>query len=116
MSQLYIDTDPFFFRFFSHRDYRRILGRVLCAVQQVPVGSNFIRMISSCFSFFAPEGTDLGGRWFSSCEKRRSKREGKGLRLTPVAAPPAITRWTLLFQNKKKDQCDLESKPRFFGS
>ena len=38
MIQLY--TDPFFFRFFSHIDYPRTLGRVLCAIQQVPVGQS----------------------------------------------------------------------------
>ena len=36
--QLYLHTHPFFFRFFSHIDDHRILGRVLWAVQQVPVG------------------------------------------------------------------------------
>ena len=41
MIQLYIYTHPFFFRFFSHVDYHRILGRVPCAVQQVPIGQPF---------------------------------------------------------------------------
>ena len=31
----------FFFKFFSHIDYQRILGRVPCALQQVPVGQSF---------------------------------------------------------------------------
>ena len=35
MIQLY--THPLFFRFFSHTDYHRILGRVLCAIQQIPI-------------------------------------------------------------------------------
>ena len=39
--QLYIHTHPIHFRFFSHMDYYRILGRVLCAIQQVPVGQSF---------------------------------------------------------------------------
>ena len=30
-----------YFRFFFHTDYHRILGRVLCAIQQVPVGHSF---------------------------------------------------------------------------
>ena len=37
MIQLYTYTCPFFFRFFSHRGYHGILGRVPCAIQQVPV-------------------------------------------------------------------------------
>ena len=32
---------PFSFKFFSHIDYNRILDRVLCATQQVPVGRLF---------------------------------------------------------------------------
>ena len=35
--QVYTYTHPFSFRFFSHIDYHRIQGRVLCALQQVPV-------------------------------------------------------------------------------
>ena len=35
--QLYVYTCLFSFRFFSHIDYHRILGRVLCAIQQVPI-------------------------------------------------------------------------------
>ena len=31
---------PFFFRF-SHIDYHRILDRVPCAIQQVPIGKSF---------------------------------------------------------------------------
>jgi len=38
--QLYIYTYPFSFRFCSHIDHR-ILGRVLCALQQVPIGQSF---------------------------------------------------------------------------
>ena len=34
-------TYPFPFRFFSHIYYHRILGRVLCAIQQVPVDQSF---------------------------------------------------------------------------
>ena len=41
MIQWYIYTYPFYFRFFSHIGYHRILGRVLCAIQQVPVGQTF---------------------------------------------------------------------------
>ena len=36
--QLYMYTH---FRFFSHIDYPRKVGRVLCAVQQVPIGQLF---------------------------------------------------------------------------
>ena len=36
--QLYVYTHPFSFRCFSHIGYYRILGRVLCAMQQVPIG------------------------------------------------------------------------------
>ena len=39
--QLYMYTHLFSFRFFSHRDHHRILGRVPCALQQVPVGRSF---------------------------------------------------------------------------
>ena len=39
--QLYVYTHPFFFRFFSYMDHHRILGRVPCALQQVPVGRSF---------------------------------------------------------------------------
>ena len=35
--QLYTCTHPFFFRFFSHIDDHRTLGRVPCAQQQVPM-------------------------------------------------------------------------------
>ena len=41
--QLYIYTHPFFSRLFSHVDYCKILGRVPCAVQQVPIGQLFHR-------------------------------------------------------------------------
>ena len=41
MIQLYKYTHPFSFRFFSHIDYHRILGRILCAIQQIPVGQSF---------------------------------------------------------------------------
>ena len=34
-------TDPFSFRFYSHVDYHRILCRVPCATQQVPIGQSF---------------------------------------------------------------------------
>ena len=34
-------THLFSFRFFSHIDYHRILGSVLCALQQVPGGQSF---------------------------------------------------------------------------
>ena len=36
--QLYIYIYSFFFRFFSHIGYHRILSRVPCALQQVLVG------------------------------------------------------------------------------
>ena len=36
----YTHTHAFFFRFFSHLDYDRIVGRGLCAVQQVPTGQS----------------------------------------------------------------------------
>ena len=36
--QLYIYMYPFFFKFFSHLDYYRVLSRVPCAIQQVLVG------------------------------------------------------------------------------
>lgn len=36
--QLSMHTNPFFFRFFPHIDDHRILGRVPCALQQVPIG------------------------------------------------------------------------------
>ena len=35
--QLYVYVHPFFLRFFSHIDYHRILGRVPCAIEQVPI-------------------------------------------------------------------------------
>ena len=38
--QLYIYIYLFFFKFFSHLGYDRILNRVLCAVQQILVGSS----------------------------------------------------------------------------
>ena len=41
--QLYMYTHPCSFRFFSLIDYHRIWGRVLCAVQKVPVGQSFHR-------------------------------------------------------------------------
>ena len=41
--QLYTHTHPFSFRFFSHIGDHRVLGRVLCARQQVPVGQSFHR-------------------------------------------------------------------------
>ena len=41
MILLYMHTLPFFFTFFSHLDYHRILGRVSCAIQQVPIGEPF---------------------------------------------------------------------------
>ena len=34
-------THPFFFRFISHMYYYSIQGRVLCTIQQVPVGQSF---------------------------------------------------------------------------
>ena len=40
---LYNKVVPFFIRFFSHIDDHRTLGRVLCALQQVPVGQSFHR-------------------------------------------------------------------------
>ena len=39
--QLYTYTHPFSFKFFSHIYYHRISGRVLCAIQQVPIGQPF---------------------------------------------------------------------------
>ena len=41
MIQLDIYTHPFSFRFFSRIDYHRMLGRVPCAIQQVPIGQSF---------------------------------------------------------------------------
>ena len=41
MTYSYIHTYPFSLRFFSHVDYHRIPGRVLCATQQVPIGPLF---------------------------------------------------------------------------
>ena len=41
VNQLYMYTRPFSIRFFSHIDYHWILGRVLCAIQQVHVGQSF---------------------------------------------------------------------------
>ena len=39
--QLYMDTLPFSFRFFSHRDYHRILVEChIYAIQQVPIGQS----------------------------------------------------------------------------
>lgn len=38
-----MDTHPFFLRFFPHIEDHTILGRVPCAVQQVPIGSSFRR-------------------------------------------------------------------------
>ena len=38
---LYRYTHPFFFRFFFQVDDHRTLGRVLCAIQQVPIGQSF---------------------------------------------------------------------------
>ena len=34
-------THPFSFRFFAHIDDHGILGRALCATQQVPTGQSF---------------------------------------------------------------------------
>ena len=39
--QLYIHIYLFFFRFFSHIGYYRVVSRVLCAIQQVLVGYLF---------------------------------------------------------------------------
>ena len=39
--QSYIYTYPFSLRVFSHIDYHRILGGVLCAIHQVPIGQSF---------------------------------------------------------------------------
>ena len=36
VTQLHMDMHPFSFRFFSHIDGHRLLGRGLCAGQQVP--------------------------------------------------------------------------------
>ena len=38
----YIYTYPFSFRLFSQKDYHRILCRVLCAIQQVPLANHSI--------------------------------------------------------------------------
>ena len=38
--KLHMYTHPFSFRFFSHIDYHRILGRVLCAIEQVRTGQS----------------------------------------------------------------------------
>lgn len=35
-------THLFSFRFFFHIDYHKILGRVLCVIQLVPIGQSFI--------------------------------------------------------------------------
>ena len=40
LSYTFIYTHPFSFGFFSHIDYHRILSRVLCAIQQVPIGQS----------------------------------------------------------------------------
>ena len=42
MIQLSTYTHPFSCRLFPHIDYHRILGRVLCATQQVPLANHFI--------------------------------------------------------------------------
>ena len=39
--QLYMYTYPFSFRFFSHIDYHRILGRVPCVIRRVSIGQSF---------------------------------------------------------------------------
>ena len=44
--QLYMYTYPFFFRFFSHLGYYRILSRVLCVIQQVLV--DYLFYIQQC--------------------------------------------------------------------
>ena len=36
--QLHMYTHPFFVRFFSHKDYHRILSSMPCAIKQVPIG------------------------------------------------------------------------------
>ena len=48
--QIYMFTHPLFFRFFSHIDHHRILGRVPCAIQQVLVGQLKKKVKLSLFS------------------------------------------------------------------
>ena len=45
-----MDTHPFSFSFFSHKDYHKILGGLPHALQQVPVGQSF--HILHCAIFF----------------------------------------------------------------
>ena len=50
--QLYMYTHPFSLRFLSRVDHHRILGRVPCALQQMPVGQSFhIPQCADCSSF-----------------------------------------------------------------
>ena len=48
--QLFMCTHPFSFRFFSHTDDHGVLGSVLRAVQQSPVGPSFHRPQPACAS------------------------------------------------------------------
>lgn len=41
-NQFYIYIYPLFLRFFSYIDQHRVLGRFLCAIQQVPVTYSFV--------------------------------------------------------------------------
>ena len=83
-------THPFSSRFFPHIDYHRILGRILCVIQQVPIGQSF--HISQCayanpkppIHLSSPTCGVLTGsipiflsssvRWHSSWEKQASSQ------------------------------------------
>ena len=89
------------------------------------LSSYFVKMTYPRFPLLTPEGLALAGRW-----KGRSMRGGKGLTLTPTAAPAPRLRplwWQppgsnedvdldFHFKKKKKEnQQSLESKLRFSG-
>ena len=62
--QLYVYIYPFFFRFFSHVGYYRLLSRVPCAVQQVLVADLFLNIFTlgkRNFSVFCCHDFCLGG-------------------------------------------------------
>ena len=64
----YMCTLPFSFRVFSHINYHRIQGRVLCAIQQVPDGQSFHITqwvyASSKPQFFPPQPDHFGNPKF----------------------------------------------------
>ena len=77
MFEIYIYTHPLFFRFFSHIDYHRILDRVPCAIQQVPIGQSFHipQFVCTnptppvCPSPHPPPPVPFGnGKFFKACE------------------------------------------------